>query len=243
MRVLTAADFADTGQWRLKIYLYNDGLTAYLENTIHDDIEPQLLAESHWDAGDDLYLKNLEEAIYSNPRLLDDFATRIVIFDRNTLFIPSQVVEDEDSDEEEIYTEVFAGEPQDVLTDRGHGIIASWNPGKGIKSFLMRTFPGSVITSNLMQKVKEKLDEAIPLATLHVDVRKDESDFIFTEDDQLLGAVTQSTGSSADVVYHLLNLTDIYRMKPDEVAVVWRGEQPGREAEGILKHFRDYIVF
>lgn len=48
MNGLTVADFADTGQWRLILKIFNTGIVAYLENTIHTDLEPQMLFSTQW---------------------------------------------------------------------------------------------------------------------------------------------------------------------------------------------------
>ncbi len=40
MNGLTAADFADTGQWRLIVRIYRGGISAHLENTLHEGLSP-----------------------------------------------------------------------------------------------------------------------------------------------------------------------------------------------------------
>ena len=59
MYQLTAADFADTGQWRLLLKIGVTGLEAYLENTLHPGIEPQLFCNAKWDLNKDLLKKNI----------------------------------------------------------------------------------------------------------------------------------------------------------------------------------------
>ena len=64
MNGLTVADFADTGQWRLILKIFNTGIVAYLENTIHTDLEPQMLFSTQWEADGVNLLRNIENAVY-----------------------------------------------------------------------------------------------------------------------------------------------------------------------------------
>ena len=93
MTTLTVADFADTGQWRLIVEIHTDGMKAMLENTLHDDLEPQILFSTAWDEDADALLRHIENTVYDNPRMLDDFSARILLFDRRTLFIPTHIAE------------------------------------------------------------------------------------------------------------------------------------------------------
>ncbi len=67
MTALTAADYADTGQWRLIVKIFADGISAYLENTLHDDVEPQELFTSSWENNPDGLLQRIENAVYDHP--------------------------------------------------------------------------------------------------------------------------------------------------------------------------------
>ncbi|MDE6299164.1 MAG: hypothetical protein K2M10_05925, partial [Muribaculaceae bacterium] len=64
MNGLTAADYADTGQWRLIVRIYLSGMSAFIENTIHTDLAPQLLFSSEWECEPDDLLNHIENAVY-----------------------------------------------------------------------------------------------------------------------------------------------------------------------------------
>ena len=155
MYTLTAADFADTGQWRLFLKIGIKGLEGYLENTEHPEIGPQPLCNVEWELNRDKLRQNIEDAVYGNPRLLDDFATRVILYDPRTLFIPTAVADEAVGAEEELYKKVYAAENADIMTDRDRDLTAAWSLAPGVKSFLMRTFPGARITCNLMDSVRE----------------------------------------------------------------------------------------
>lgn len=212
MYTLTAADFADTGQWRLLLRIGCRGLEAFLENTLHTEIEPQPLCTVSWEQNKDMLRKNIEEAVYGNPRLLDDFATRIVVFDPRTLFIPTCIAEESAGAEEDIYQKVFTAEPSDIMTDCDKDITAVWSLAPGVKSFLMRTFPGARITCNLMNKVRtlRKNNEGLRLFAFG---RHGETDIILLEGNNLISASTHEWSHTDDIAYLTLNLLDVYGYK------------------------------
>lgn len=236
MYKLTAADFADTGQWRLLLKIGNVGLEAFLENMLHPEIEPQALCSASWAMNKDKLRENIEEAVYSNPRLLDDFATRIILYDPRTLFIPTEIAEGNAGAEEDIYRQVYTAEESDIMTDVDRDLTAAWSPAPGVKSFLMRTFPGARITCNLMERVRHLRKEGQGLR-LYALARGGEGlemtrpgvkevDMILLEDENLISASTQEWQNADDIAYLALNLLDVYGYKPEEAEIRLEGFEP-----------------
>lgn len=227
--MLTAADFADTGQWRLLLKIGCTGLEAFLENTLHTDIEPQPLCKTEWPLNRDMLRQNIEEAVYSNPRLLDDFATRIILFDPRTLFIPSELAEESAGAEEEIYKKVYTAEESDIMTDSDRDITAAWSLAPGVKSFLLRTFPGARITSNLMEKVRDsrKNNEGL---TLFLYARDNEVDIILLEGNGLISASTHEWHHTDDIAYLALNLLDVYEYPLSSTSLILENIDTSSEA-------------
>lgn len=217
---LTAADFADTGQWRLIVEIGEKGLKAFLENTLHTEIPPQELCKSEWkDSPQDL-CKNIEEAVYNCPRLLDDFATKIIISDLHTLFVPQKIAEDRAGSEEELYNKVYQAAETDIMTDTDNGVTAVWCPGPGVKSFLSRTFPGARITCNLLDKIRKyrknsdhsnctELGEGVKLFK---DIREDEADLILMKGDGLISASTHKISNLEEIETVVKNLQRVYSL-------------------------------
>ena len=234
MYQLTAADFADTGQWRLLIKIGVTGLDAYLENTLHPEIEPQSLCSAQWDLNKDMLQKNIEEAVYSNPRLLDDFATKIILYDPRTLFIPTEIAEEAPGAEEDLYRKVYSAEPQDITTDYDKDLTAAWSIAPGIKSFLMRTFPGARITCNLMECVRtlRKRNEGL---TLYAIARNGEADLIFLDGEKLVSASTHEWNHTDDIAYLAFNLLDVYGYNLSDVKINLKGISCNTDAWSFMK--------
>lgn len=240
MYTLTAADFADTGQWRLLLKIGCTGLEAFLENTLHPEIEPQRLCEASWDINKDMLRKNIEDAVYNNPRLLDDFATRIILYDPRTLFIPSDVADESLGAEEELYKIVYTAEESDIMSDRDRDITAAWSLAPGVKSFLMRTFPGARITCHLMEKVRQ-LRKENARTLLHVGARKGEADIIFLDGQALISASTHEWNHPDDIAYLAMNLLDVYGYKLSRVSIELHGGDINTDAwKFVAEHSRSF---
>lgn len=221
MNGLTAADYADTGQWRMIINIRIDGMEVWLENTIHQGIEPQELFNVRWDPNTEDLLSEIENAVYDHPRVLEDFSTRIVLFDRKNLFFPTELYEEEGL-EEDHYAEIFGLSAEEVMTDRDKDISAAFRMAGGLKSFLLRTFPGARITSNLMQGVREKRNADNGLR-IYLTVRRGEADFIFFENNKLISGSTHPWRQEADIIYMLFNIIDLYGKNASLVKVIVSG--------------------
>lgn len=229
MYQLTAADFADTGQWRLLLEIGVTGLRAFLENTVHPEIEAQPLCEAKWDLNKDKLRENIEEAVYGNPRLLDDFATRIILYDPRTLFIPTVIAEESAGAEEEIYKKVYTADDADIMTDRDKDITAAWCLAPGIKSFLMRTFPGARITCNLMDLVRN-LRKANEGVSIYAKAREGEVDLVMLDGSDLISASTHEWNHTDDIAYQVVNLLEVYGKKLNEVKIITEGADTDTEA-------------
>lgn len=217
MTTLTVADFADTGQWRLIVEIHTDGMKAMLENTLHDDLEPQILFSTAWDEDPDALLRHIENTVYDNPRMLDDFSARILLFDRRTLFIPTHIAEQHEGEEEEIYTSLYRAEPEDVISETDGDITALSSFAPGLKGFLCRTFPGARVSTNLMAQVAAaRKGEGLRML---VTVRPKEADFILLDGSALISASTHSQSCQADVAYHACNIISAYGLDPADVAL------------------------
>lgn len=230
MKGLTAADFADTGQWRLILKIYMSGMVAHLENTLHPDIEPQLLFSSGWEADAANQLRNIENAVYDHPRVLDDFSAKIIIFDRRCVFIPTEIAEDGEGPEETIYTSLYESNPEDVITDTDGDVTVAYSPAPGLKGFLSRTFPGARIECNLMEQLRKYRKEGEG-KRLYVTVREDEADFILIDGRNLISASTHGWTAGGDIVYHGFNILDVYGVSAKEVICHLSGDKIPEETK------------
>ncbi len=237
MNGLSAADFADTGQWRLNIKIFSNGMSAHLENTIHTDLEPQLLFSSNWESDPDALLRNIESSVYDHPRVLDDFSARIIIYDRKTVFMPTQLAEEIEGGEETYYTALYKNvKPEDVISEVEGDVTAAYSPAPGLNGFLNRTFPGARITCNLMNSFRNIKNTGTG-KRLYIEVRPGESDFILMDEDSLLSASIHNWNAESDILYHAFNILDVYGISPKDTTYILGGVNLSGETKGILEKF------
>lgn len=216
MYSFTPADFADTGQWRMIIHIHADGLQAYLENTIHPEAGLQLFCAQSWDSDPAHLKKNIEDTVYSNPRLLDDFATTIILYTQDVLFIPTRIAEADLDSEANIYNKFYSAEPLDVMSGQVEDITAVWSMGPGIKSFLLRTFPGSRITCNLLEMVKQQLPFS-EKTNVCLNTREKETDLVVTSNQKLITASTHSFTDKEKTSFLVKNALDLYGLESVDI--------------------------
>lgn len=229
MTTLTAADYADTGQWRLILRIAPTWISAFLENTVHDDVPPSELFTGRWEDNPDTLLQNIENAVYDNPRVLDDFSARIEIFATRTLFIPTAMIEDQEDVEEALYNAVYSSKPEDIMYGVDRDITAAYSLTPGLKGFLNRTFPGARVENNLMRQVRLYRQQGEG-RRLFITVRDKEADFILLEGNGLMSASTHGWAAGADIVYLALNLLDVYGVSIKECIVNLLGDNIPAEA-------------
>lgn len=218
MTTLTAADYADTGQWRLIVKIGNGGISAHLENTIHRDVDLQELFSTTWEEGSGSLLQHIENAVYDHPRVLDDFSARIVVYDRKTLFMPTELLLDTEGAEETYYTSVYGGDGADVMCEGDKEVTAAFMLAPGLKGFLSRTFPGARIGCNLMRKVTECRGKGEG-KKLSLSLRDGEADFVMADGGNLLSASTRPWITGDDIAYFAFNLMNVYGVDPKDVNV------------------------
>ena len=179
MNGLTVADFADTGQWRLILKIFNTGIVAYLENTIHTDLEPQMLFSTQWEADGVNLLRNIENAVYDHPRVLDDFSAKIIIYDPRTVFLPTEpLLRNLKVGRRRIIQHCMRRIPLTSSQAASTDVTVAYAPARGLKGFLRRTFPGARVECNLMDMLKRCRNDGEGYR-MYVEVREGEADFVF----------------------------------------------------------------
>lgn len=220
---LTAADYADTGQWRLIMRISTKGMNAFLENTMYPDLPPEQLFSSTWKGKGKELLAHIENAVYDHPRVLDDFAARITIEDADTIFVPTDKINDDDTFAPSFYTELFGGEEKDVMYDTEEEVTAVFRGVAGLKDFLSRTFPGARIDNHLMSLFKDC--RQISGCQITIDVREEDADFVLTDSGSLISASTHFINGDNDVAYHLFNIINVYDYDPMKMSVSVAGRK------------------
>lgn len=222
--VLTPADFADTGQWRLIIYISHVGMRAFLKH-ISDKSRPmaEMFSIGWKDADSATLLNNIENVVYDHPGLLDDYATDIIIRTSKVCFVPNNFLDEDSVSEEDIFTSLFPGEGQEVIADRLRDCTALFTLVRGLDGFFSRTIPGARIRSHLAVLTEHFRRHKSAGPRIYLDIREGKTDILAFKDENLLSASVQRWKKTEDIAYRIFNLINTYGLKPLEATIYMTG--------------------
>lgn len=236
--LLTPADFADTGQWHLKIELSATSLHATLRHAA-DAAKFAIVADTHWtDPIDDdrALLSLIENAVYNHPALLDDYATEIILYANRATWIPNEIL-DNDVIEEEAFQNIFPGKDPEVMTERLTDATCVYSLARGLEAFLGRTMPGARIRPHLVPLTEETL--AKPGEQLLINLRETGvADLIATRNGKMLLSAIHNFKSPSDMAYIAMLAMQTMTMDTDKTEVEIRNtdglEQEAQEIRELL---------
>lgn len=213
--------YADTGEWKLIISISKKGLKAILLSLVEPGAEPETLVSRSWNhKNEEDILRNIEDIIYDNPRILEDFATRIIIETDKVAWVPLQHSE-EDDPAAEFFTTIYPASPEDIFVEYDGDKACMFTLVAGIKSFLERTLPGCRIncTANIVLNfLKKQLEERGQAAS--------KKDFIgaiaigntvYTyafRNNEFIGGAPHPFTSATDIAYYIMLLSKAYDIQP-----------------------------
>ena len=232
-------DYSDTGQWQLIVNISRNGIFAGLHIRHSDEPARRILLSQQWDVSEESLLDKIEDSIYDNPSVLDDYSAQIVIETPRTIFVPTAILEQEE-DPASFFTDIYNNVlPEDIMREDVGGVTALFFLTPGLKSFLARTFPGAKFRSHLMRRF-DQFRKGGAIARLYITVRNADADLILISGDNLVSASTQKWQTPTDLAYRLFNLLDVYSMSGPEVEIHINGKHP--DAIGNLAEFaRQYF--
>lgn len=221
---LSPADFADTGQWKLIIYVSRSGMSAYLKHLSDAEKPIVSLFDVSWKEteGHEL-LSKIENVIYDHPGVLDDYATEIVVESMQTTFAPTAILEDVEDSEYDIYQTLYPGMGEDVTPDSCEDFTALFSLAPGLEDFIMRTIPGARMRSHLAILAARFRRQTSDAPRIYLDLRNGEVDILAFRDSNLLSASSQPWGAIGDIAYRVFNLLNVYSINPEEAKICVSG--------------------
>lgn len=202
----SAADMADTGQWRLEAVLSRNGVSARLRAIGRPGVAERPLLDTVWENDEEGLLKRIENAVYDHPQVLDDYSALIIIDTPLTTWAPADTVPDEE-DRERVYTTVYGGEPEEVMADDlpEGGPVAMYTLAPGLRAFLGRTFPGARVRCHQSLLVEQLTAEFPEGESLVAVARRNSCDIAALSGGELMCIATHPALTPPDIAYHLLS--------------------------------------
>lgn len=242
-RHFSPIDLADTGQWRLVLLVSESGMSAYLRHNELIGEPPLTLFSKNWEPDTASLLKKIEDCVYDNPRLLDDYATEVVVETPKAIFVPASVIE-EGAEEDELFNNVYSAESEDIITDSIDDVCCIYSLAPGLPAFLRRTLPGAKIRHHLSVLVERLRNQTSEMPRIYADIREKEADILIFKGKSLLSASTHCWMAPADIAYRILLAMQSYGLKSENVEVRISGlAEEKSELAGILRKILSYVVF
>lgn len=209
--------FVDTGQWRLMLSISKNGMAGMLKNIMQPEEPPVSIFHRGWSAEEDL-LEMVKSTVYDNPRMLDDFATQIIITSQRTLWIPTVMTEYEEYDEN-FFTSFYKADYVDIFTDFDDDQVCLYTLAPGLNSFLSRTLPGCRIASHLSILKNHYKSLAKKGINIFIDLRDGEFDIITFNGEALISAVAHPYTSLFDIEKYVRLLGEAYALNLKEANI------------------------
>lgn len=230
----TTGGFADTGQWKLIVFIAPGRISALLQNTLRPEETPVKVLERIWEQEEDKLLNNIESAFYDNPGMLDDFATLIIIDTFKSLWIPEEFTDDEDFDPK-YFTAVYPAATEDISADFAGEEVNLYTLAPGLTSFLQRTMPGCRISSShsILKSYFEKESDG---EELFVNISAPfEADLFAFKNGHMLSGTKIEWKELSDLAYRIILLTQSYGLDRNKITLkVFAERESAERLEGQL---------
>lgn len=236
-------DFSDRTLWRLILTVGMCGLEATFLNVKTHVCVPYL--RRAWECPAPDVLENLEDAVYDDPLLPDDYNVSILISPRSTLLVPPESVDPEARpDIARVLDAVDASETKEVWTEPMGEALALCSLPKGIRGFLNRTFP----TEDVRHLMAPIVEHFAPVARseggekMWAHLHEGGVDMAAWRDGRLLHAGTWACKPGADAAYYLLFAWRALRLDSAQGELRVSGtELMRREVMTMLRHHINYV--
>lgn len=226
------ASFIDTGHWKLIISISDKGMDGLLKNISQEDKNPILLFSNSWETpADGNFLDQIEATVYDNPRMLDDFATRIVIIADKALWVPGELAFEDEFDPLH-FTSVYKADPEDIFCDSADDVACLYTLTPGLNSFLSRTLPGCRISSHINILKNRYGKDANQGVHIYLDLRQEKCDILLFIDGKFISAATHPFKAEEDLKYYLNLLANAYDFQLEEATLHICGEEKEAEQTG-----------
>ena len=236
-------DYSDHSLWRLLLTVGMRGVEAVFLNVKTRQSEPYLSRK--WECADADVLKHIEDAVYDDLLLPDDYDTSILVRPRATLLLPPDMTDPEDTDSLAAALEVVdSSETKDVWCEPMGEAIAVYSTPAGVRGFLGRTF----LTEDVHHVLAPLVNHFTPKAVaeggekMWVHLHPGGADIVAFRDGRLLHAGCWSCAPGLDAVYYILFAWRSLGFDPARGELMVSGsEELRREAMPLLRRHVNYV--
>lgn len=237
-----AVRIGDIADWRLICHVSARGMNAYLKhNNPTEDIVT--LFDDKWNEDTDSLLRQIENCVYDHPQVLDDFSADVVITAPKSIWVPTELVADDEEEAAGLYAGIYPAEESDVMSEQVDDATCLYTLVPGLNAFLQRTFPGARIHSHLAVMAAKFRGRSADMPRIYIDIRDGEADFIAFNRSSFVMAATHKWQNTPDIQYHLFNIMNVFGFDPKDTQVSLSGiREVKSELVAELRKTLDYVM-
>lgn len=240
---ITTQNFANPSLWYSAIKISSCEVHYELFNNLEDNSLIYKSTDISTEGGE--YLRNVENVIYDNPILLQDFGrVRVIIDTTKFMLLPTELVSEDNKCE--LFAQLFPDYNGEILINEIKGSDASiiFGVNAGLVSFLKRTFQNLAILHHLVPLCGyfyAKNRESSDTSRVYLSVYNDKIDICAFANSTLKLANSYQIRSGADALFYILNIwkqlgLDVMR---DELHIC--GDSTLRDE--LMPSLREYITY
>lgn len=192
------------------------------------------------------YLKAVENAIYDNPVLLNDYKkVRVMVESQRFMILPPEFSDEMDAQDafEAMFSEM---EGDFALCNLPRcGVNIAYEMPKGLLGFLHRTFNMPPVVHHLypfMEHFKQQ-DERRTGACMHLNLRDDRVDILIVRDRALVMANSYPCTDTANAIYYTLNAWNTFGLEATKNELFVTGSKALRDATiPTLRKYINYVM-
>ena len=220
----------DTGQWHLAVDISKFGFGAWLLPDASLGRDPRVIIRQQWQPSEEGLLSRIEDAVYDNPTVLDDYSADIVVESDRQLWLPASLYPS-DEDCADAYISIYGGDMLDVMVNDLGKEKCAFMLTPGLKAFMQRSFSGARIWSQ-QALLKDTSSQPHEDFKCMVDIREAAVDIVLLLRGELLCASTHLWKSEAEIAYVLLNILQTFDAPASDAEVILSGRREARQHLG-----------
>lgn len=231
----------DSGLWKLVISISRREMSVVMKHIEDPGVKPQLMFRIPLEGDDAAILSQIEKAVYDYPKIMEDYATEIILTTGKAVWVPTDYMDDEEV-EAGYLQEIYRCEPEDIHSNSNEeeGCVYTFIPG--LLPFLNRTLPGCRIYSHIFILNRELQAKESEAPRVYVAIRENEADILAYRNGELLSASTHPWTAIADIAYYIFLMADAYSIAPDNLEVFLSGKpEPKKELQTLMKEIIPYV--
>lgn len=237
-----SAEYADTERWRQVILISSSGVRSWMFDRKNPAAPPRAAADVSFGADSGDLLRRIEDAVYDNPLLLEDFPTEIVVCAERFALVPQEAASADPDAPKDAFANIY-GDDYEAMTQNVEGVVIAFNLANGLGSFIDRTFPGAKVYHYMAPLFKHFANTPAGGKRMYADIREGRVDLFGFSGRKLLMAAGCAWEDPMDAAYYIFATRSAWNFNPDSDPLCVSGLRSAREVlMPLLRQHINYVT-